>query len=142
MPSTTSAVSLPSVPTECRQGAGHRTEPGDRDEDRDGQHDLREGPDRVEHLPHDVRDEPARDVARAEEAERQRQRGADDCPDPRDLERLDHVGKGFAEVRPLDTLGEEHLPEDAGDARGQVGDPLDVDPDGHRRPEDDERHRE
>ncbi len=73
-----------------RQRAGDGAEPGDGDEDRDGEDDLREGADGVEELADDVRDEAARDVPRAEEAQRQREHGADDGADPRDLERLDH----------------------------------------------------
>ncbi len=122
-----------------RQGTGDRPKAGDRDHDGDGQNDLGKGADGVEHLAHDVRNEAARDVPRAEEAERQREDGADDRADPGELERFDHALDGVRQVAPVRSLLEEHLVEDEREAGGKLQDLGRIHADRDRRPDEQER---
>ncbi len=88
---------------------------------------LREGADAVEDLAHDVRDEAARYVLGAQEAERDRQGGPDDGAHPGHLERLDHGVHGVVEECPIRPAVEEHLGEHGGDAPRQGQDVRSID---------------
>ncbi len=122
-----------------RQRTRDRAEARDGDEDRDRQDDLGKRPDGVEDLPHDVGDDPARDVPGCEEAKWKRDDRADDRPDPGELEGLDHAIDRRGQVAPVRPVLQEHLVEDQRDAAGQVQDLERVHVDGDDGPAD--KHR-